>query len=92
MAKRAIYEVYAKVVDANGVYSTLANYPKAFDSRSYGNDVDKALLRAAGEFHDAVGTMCKNDTRQQQTVLLLASDGFVIDRWTHGEVSDVADA
>ena len=92
MAKRVIYEVYAKIVDANGNYNTLTNYPKAFDSRNYDNDTDKTLLRATGEFHDTVGDMCKNDTRQQQTVILMGSDGFVIDRWTHGAVADVPDA
>ena len=44
--KRAIFEVYAKVVDANGTYNTLSGYPKAFDSRSYGGDIDKTLLQA----------------------------------------------
>lgn len=92
MAKRVIYEVYAKIVDANGNYSTLTNYPKAFDSRNNDNDVDKTLLRATGEFHDTVGSMCKNDTRQLQTVILMAADGFVIDRWTHGAIADVPDA
>ena len=35
MKKREIYEVYAKIVDANGAYNTLNGYPKAFDSRNY---------------------------------------------------------
>ena len=92
MAKRVIYEVYAKIVDANGNYNTLTNYPKAFDSRNNGNDADKTLLRATGEFHDTVGSMCKNDTRQLQTVILMSADGFVIDCWTHGAIADVPDA
>lgn len=92
MTKRVIYEVYAKIVDANGNYNTLTNYPKAFDSRNNDNDADKTLLRATGEFHDTVGSMCKNDTRQLQTVILMAADGFVIDRWTHGAIADVPDA
>lgn len=92
MAKRAIYEVYAKIVDANGSYNTLSGYPKCFDSRSYNNDIDKTLLRATGSFHKAVSDMCSVDTRQQQTVILMASDGFIVDRWTYGEVADVPDA
>ena len=92
MAKRAIFEVYAKVVDANGAYSTLSGYPKAFDSKLFGNDTEKTKLRATGEFHNTIGSMCTNDTRQLQTVILMAADGFVIDRWTHGAIADVPDA
>ena len=46
--RREIYEVYAKVVDANGTYNNLSGYPKSFDSRSYNNDPEKALIRASG--------------------------------------------
>jgi len=60
---REIYEVYAKVVDANGAYNTLSGYPKVFDSRSYSNDIDKALKRARGGFHEVIGEMCKRDDR-----------------------------
>lgn len=92
MAKRAIFEVYAKIVDSTGAYNTLSGYPKVFDSKLNGNDTEKTKLRATGEFHNTIGSMCTNDTRQQQTVILMCSDGLVIDRWTHGEVSDVPDA
>lgn len=66
---RAIYEVYAKVVDANGAYNTLSGYPKVFDSRNYDGDIAKTLKRATGEFHDTYGAMCKRDDRQVQTVI-----------------------
>ena len=92
MARRVIYEVYAKVVDSNGTYNTLSGYPKTFDSRNYGNDQIKTITRATGEYHDTIGNMCKIDTRQQQTVILLGSDGVVYDSWTQGDVADVADA
>ena len=65
--KRQIFEVYAKVVDANGAYSTLTGYPKTFDSRSYDGDIDKTLRRAMGEFSETYGAMCKRDDRQLQT-------------------------
>ena len=87
--KRQIFEVYAKVVDANGAYNTLSNYPKVFDSRSYNDDVDKALLRARGEFHETIGAMCKRDDRQLQTVILMSADGFVIERECIGAIADV---
>lgn len=72
---RAIFEVYAKVVDANGAYNTLSGYPKVFDSRSYDGDVEKTLMRAKGAFHECIGAMCKNDTRQLQTVILMTAAG-----------------
>ena len=84
---RAIYEVYAKVVDANGAYNTLSGYPKVFDSRSYSNDPAKALQRAKGEFHETFGAMCKRDDRQLQVVLLLTADGRQVDRQTIGAIA-----
>lgn len=88
---RVIYEVYAKVVDANGSYNTLTGYPKTFDSRSYGGDTEKTLKRAKGEFHDTFGAMCKIDTRQLQTVILMTAAGQIIDRETIGKIADDPD-
>lgn len=85
---RTIYEVYAKVVDANGAYNTLTGYPKTFDSRSYGGDTEKTLQRAKGEFHDTFGDMCKRDDRQLQTVILMTAAGQIIDRQTIGKIVD----
>lgn len=89
--KRQIYEVYAKVVDANGAYNTLSGYPKTFDSHSYNDDIDKALKRARGEFYDTIGAMCKRDDRQLQTVILMTADGFVLEKESIGEVADLPD-
>lgn len=75
---RAIYEVYAKVVDANGAYNTLSGYPKVFDSNSYSGDTDKALKRAKAEFHECIGAMFKRDDRQIQTVILMTARGQVV--------------
>lgn len=86
--KRQIFEVYAKVVDANGAYTTLSGYPKTFDSRSYGGDIDKTLKRATGEFCETFGTMCKRDDRQLQTVILMSADGLVIDRKFLGKIAE----
>ena len=84
---RNIYEVYAKVVDANGAYNTLSGYPKVFDSRNYNNSVDQALKRARGEFYDTIGAMCKRDDRQLQTVILMTAAGQVIDRQALGAIA-----
>ena len=91
MAKRVIYEVYAKIVDANGSYNTLSGYPKTFDSRNYDGDADKTLKRAQGEFHDTFGAMCKRDDRQVQTVMLLSAGGYMIDTKTIGAIPDDPD-
>lgn len=87
---REIYEVYAKVVDANGSYNTLTGYPKVFDSRSYGDDLEKTKQRAYGEWHDALGAMSKIDTRQVQFAMIIrASDGLQIECSRIGSLADV---
>lgn len=88
---RVIYVVDAKIVDANGTYNTLSGYPKLFDSRSYGNDAEKTLQRAKGEFHEVFGAMCKRDDRQMQTVILMTADGRTVDRQTIGAVAPIPD-
>ena len=89
--KRQVFEVYAKVVDANGAYNTLSGYPKVFDSRSYDNDIDKTLKRATGEFCETFGAMCKRDDRQLQMVLLMSADGLVIDKKCLGALAELPD-
>ena len=78
MEERAIYEVYAKVVDANGSYNTLSGYPKVFDSRSYNNDTSKALRRARAEYHNTLGTMYTRDDRMLQTAILMSAEGIIL--------------
>ena len=87
--KREIYEVYAKIVDANGTYNTLSGYPKVFDSRNYDNDLEKTLMRARGEFYETIGAMYKRDDRQKQFAVLLRSDGLVVDAQYIGEIADI---
>ena len=89
--ERNIFVVDAQIVDANGTFSKLSGYPKFFDSRSYSNDINKALLRARGEFYDTIGAMCKRDDRQLQTAILMSADGFVIEREAIGAIADVPD-
>lgn len=89
--KRQIFEVYAKVVDGSGAYNTLSGYPKAFDSRTYDNNIDKALMRATGEFANTWGAMCLREDRQLQMVLLMTADGFVIDKKVIGAIADLPD-
>lgn len=88
---RKIYEVYAKVADANGTYNTLSGYPKVFDSKTYNYDIDKTLARAKAEFYNTLGTMYARDDRQLQTVILMAADGFIIENKSIGELSELPD-
>ena len=85
--ERVIYEVYAKVVDANGSYNTLSS--EVFDSKSYGGDLEKTRVRAEGKFHEVIGAMCKNDTRQVQSVILMDCNGNVRWSWSKGELAPV---
>ena len=89
--KRQIFEIYAKVTDANGAYNTLSGYPKTFDSHNYDDDIDKTQRRAIGEFCETYGAMCKRDDRQLQMVLIMTADGFVIDRKFIGAIADLPD-
>lgn len=61
---RNIYTVNAYVVDATGAFNILSGYPKSFDSNNYNYDINKALIRAYGDFSDVWGVMCKRDDRQ----------------------------
>ena len=88
--QREIYEVNAKVIDANGNFNTLDGYPKKFDSHSYNDDIEKARQRAYGEWHDCLGAMCKRDDRQLQLAFILrVSDGIVIESTRIGEIAEV---
>ena len=90
--KREIYEVYVKIVDANGTYNTLNGYPKVYDSHAYNDDCEKARLRAYGEFHSALGTLYTRDDRQAQFAMIIrASDGMQIEKINIGTIADLPD-
>lgn len=77
---RAIFEVYAKVVDSTGAYNTLSGYPKVYDSNGYDGDVDKTRQRAYGGYWECLGAMAKVDTRKVQFAMLIdASTGQQIE-------------
>ncbi|MBR3239165.1 MAG: hypothetical protein IKF99_12075 [Oscillospiraceae bacterium] len=90
--KREIYEVYANIVDANGNYNALSGYPKTFDSKNYGNDLDKTRQRAYGEWHNALSDMAKVDTRQVQIASIIrVSDGMQIALERMGTLAELPD-
>ena len=81
---RNVFSVNAMIVGSDGTFYNVDGYPKAFDSKSYDDDVDKALARAEGEFSDAWGVMCKRDDRLIQTVTLMDVFGNQLDRKSRG--------
>lgn len=90
--QREIYEVTAKIVDANGTFNTLSGYPKTFDSKNYQNDIDKTRNRAMGEWHEALGAMCKRDDRLLQLAMITRmSDGVQIAVERVGDMPEVPD-
>ena len=89
---RQIFIVDAHIVDANGTFNYISGYPKRFDSRGYDDDVDKAQKRAEGDFSEAWGAMCKNDTRQVQTVTLMTADGQLLEKKTMSAFAEPAPA
>lgn len=90
MAQREIYEVSAKIVDANGTYNTLSGYPITFDSKNYQNDLDKTFKRAEGAWHECCGAMAKLDNRQLQIAFCIrVSDGMMLMSKRFGQISEV---
>lgn len=88
--KREIFEVTAKIVDANGSLAVLDGYPKYFDSKQYGNDISKALSRAQSAFHEVVAPMYKRDDRQLQSASIIhIASGDLIDKIIIGQIADV---
>jgi len=81
---RQIFIVDAHIVDQNGTFNYISGYPKKFDSKSYGDDIDKAQIRAEGDMSDAWADMCKVDTRQISTVTLSTVDVFQLEVKTRG--------
>ena len=90
--RREIYQVSAMIVDANGTFNNLSGYPKIFDSRSYGNDIEKTLQRAKGDWCEVLGAMAKIDTRQVQVAFVTrVSDGIQIMRDVIGRIEEIPD-
>ena len=90
--KRDIYEVYAKVVDANGAYNTLSGYPKVYDSHQNNDDCEKARQKAYGEYYTVLGTMYNRTDRQCQIAMIIrANDGVQIEKTCIGKIADLPD-
>lgn len=84
---RQIFIVSANIVDANGNHSIPQGYPKSFDSKNYGDDVDKAQRRAESDWHDLLKSFGTQDTRQLQYATVETADGFQIRRDGYGTLN-----
>lgn len=84
---RNIYIVDAFVIDANGTFGRLNEYPKQIDSKNYDGDVDKTRRRAEGYFSKVWSDFCARDDRMKQTVVLYTADGTLIDKKTSGTLN-----
>ena len=85
--KREIFEVHMTIVDANGTLTIdPSDYPKAVDSRSYNNDIDKTLMRAKGLLGAAESAMSTQDSRKiQYAYIVRVSDGVQIEKRMFGK-------
>ena len=85
---RNLFLVIPQIVDANGNHSVPSDYPKPFDSRSYGGDIDKTQRRAEGELSSLWSAYCKRDDRQLQSVCIITADGELIMRKSFGTFAE----
>ena len=85
---RQIFIVNAYIVDANGAFNMLTGYPKTFDSKNYGGDIDKTQRRADGDASDVWGAMSKRDDRELQCVTLETVDGYQLYRKSMGKLNE----
>lgn len=79
-----------------GVYSTLPDYPKQFDSRNYNatevnpnGDEARALEVAQAEFYSRVSAFLSANNRAMWTVTLTRADGRQIMRESRGAFPDM---
>lgn len=82
---RTILEVDAFIVDANGTFNRMTDYPKKFDSNFYNGDLEGTMKRAKAEYFNTLSGMYGNQAgRQIQTVTLSNVHGNIILRESIG--------
>lgn len=98
---RNIFEVNATQVvvsesNPQGVYSTVQDYPKTYDSRNYGateqnpnGNEARALEVAQAEFHSRVSAFLTANNRAMWTVTLTRADGRQIMKESRGAFPDM---
>lgn len=98
---RQIYIVNATQVvisesHSEGIYSTVPDYPKQYDSRNYNattenpnGDEARALEVAQAEFHSRVSAFLNANNRAMWTVTVTRADGREIMRESRGAFPDL---
>lgn len=98
---RQIYIVNASQVVTSenhpeGLYSTVPDYPKQYDSRNYNateqnpnGDESRALEVAQAEFHSRVSAFLNANNRAMWTVTVTRADGREIMRESRGAFPDM---
>lgn len=101
---RQIYIVNATQVVVSeshpeGIFSTVPDYPKQFDSRNYNateanpnGDESRALEVAQAEFYSRVSAFLSANNRAMWTVTLTRADGRQIMRESRGAFPDMTPA
>lgn len=82
-----------------GIYSTLPDYPKQYDSRSYNatetnpnGDEELALIVAQAEYATAVKNLSLSSNRVMWAVTLIRADGVLLQRKSFGAFPDMTPA
>jgi hypothetical protein len=90
--KHEIFIVNAYIVDANGNFNFLSGYPKPYDSKHYGNDVNNARCRALSDYYSVLSTMATRTDRQlQRANVIVASNGSSVGESGFGSIADLPD-
>lgn len=89
-------QVVTSISHPEGVYSTIADYPKLYDSRSYeateenpNGSEELALIVARAEYADRVKQLSLTHNRAMWTVTLERADGRLIERKSYGAFPDM---
>lgn len=89
-------QVVVSEAHPEGVYSTLPDYPKRYDSRNYNatetspnGDEARALEVAQAEFYNRVSAFLAANNRAMWTVTLTRTDGRQIMRESRGAFPDM---
>ena len=89
-------QVVVSEAHPDGVYSTVPDYPKQYDSRNYNatelnpnGDEARALEVAQAEFHTRVGAFLTANNRAMWTVTLTRADGRTVMQESRGAFPDM---
>ena len=89
-------QVVTSESNPQGVYGTVTNYPKTFDSRNYeattenpNGNPELALIVAQADFADVVKQLSLAHNRAMWAVSLTRADGVLVERKSFGTFPDM---